>query len=194
MIIYIVGKRIHIARMEVLSVIIENVPLFVSTIIKEKKEETVKYVYDTYITKCISINFDSKEFFLTREKSEIGFELNDEMSTDFLRMLIRLIQTRGMNENIKNSSNRIHFRVYKQNALLDSKNNEIRKSIVICLVDQIGPDPVLKFLLDERCALWNMRLTLDPDSDAWCDNEVILYRCDCIIESILKHKVPTSPI
>lgn len=177
--------------MEILDTILSNVPIFVDMTIKDKGNDSIKYIFDTYITKCININFDSKFFYLTRDIGEIGFEIDHNMTTEFLRMLIRLIETRSMNENIKNSSNRIHFRVYKHNVLLDSKNNEIRKAIVVNLVKKMGSDVVLKYMLDKRCSLLNSRNSLNSDTDEWCENEVFIYRSNIIIESILKHIAPT---
>lgn len=178
--------------MDVLGHILDNIPLFTNDIFKQHKEDSIEYVFDNYIKKCININFDSKTFYLTRNTSERGFEINTDMTHGFLKMMTTLIKTRCMNENIKNSSNRIHFRVYKDNVLLDSKKNEIRKALAISLVNKLGTDSVLKYIIDKRCDLLNLRFKLDSDTDEWCENEVFIYRCDIIIGSIQEHKSQIS--
>lgn len=174
--------------MNVLNTIIDSIPFFVNNILKEKGDESLEYVFSVYIKNCINISFDSKFFYLTRFDDEIGFEITNAMDISFLKMLKELIQTRSMNENIKNSSNRIHFRVFKNNVLLDSKENEIRIEIVKNLAKHIGKDVILKFFIENRIALMNKTMTLDRDSDEWCENEVLIYRTLIIIESILEHK------
>lgn len=111
------------------------------------------------------------------------------MKPGLLKLIKNLIQTRSMGENIKNSCNRIQFRVFKNNVLLDSKENQIRKQILLEYTKKEGYDKSLQFLLKKRIDRLNDRLTLETDSDEWCENEVFIYRLEKIISTIQEHKV-----
>lgn len=177
--------------MDVLETILDSIDNLTDIIIKTKRSDSLQYIYDIYITKCININFDSKYFFLTRCEDELGWEINTDMKPRLLKLIKNLIQTRSMGENIKNSCNRIQFRVFKHNVLLDAKENQIRKEILLEYTKNKGYDKSLQFLLQKRIDRLNDRLSLEKDSDEWCENEVFIYRLEKIISTIQEHKART---
>jgi hypothetical protein len=95
-------------------------------------------LYET-MKQDIWLHFDSAKLFIFKDNDKVHLPINIMTKTSVLNMILWLIESRSMMENIRNSDNRILFRVYKGNARLDSSDNAIRNELwlsLVCNVDQ----------------------------------------------------------
>lgn len=102
----------------------------------------------------ICLHFDSAKLFIFKDNHKVHLPINIMTKTSVLNMILWLIESRGMMENIRNSDNRILFRVYKGNAQLDSRDNAIRNELWLSLVGNVDNEltygDVWKYLAKKR--------------------------------------------
>ncbi len=116
--------------------------------------DPLEIIYETTV-QDIWIHFDSTKLFLFKENSTVHVPINIMTRTPVLEMILWLIESRSMMENIRNADNRILFRVFKGNANLDSQDNTIRNALWIALVENgaLTYGEVWSYLVLKRVAL-----------------------------------------
>jgi len=90
--------------------------------------DPLEIIYETTV-QDIWIHFDSTKLFLFKDNTTVHVPINIMTRTPVLEMILWLIESRSMMENIRNSENRILFRVFKGNANLDTHDNTIRNAL-----------------------------------------------------------------
>lgn len=146
-------------------------------------------IYET-MNQDIWIHFDSAKFFIFKDNDVVHIPINIMTKTPILRMILWLIESRSMSENIRNSENRILFRVYKGNAQLDSRDNSLRNKLWTSLVGNVDGEmtygDVWSYLARKRVTLLgiieNTDLT-DENEEQYQTKIIELLR----LESALKH-------
>lgn len=145
-----------------------------------------------YITDPLDMNFDSAFLYLTKNPDDMGIPIGESSSTEFLVMIKTIIEMQLMSENIRNDSNRIHFRSFVNNVTLDTKHNTIRIKIFMDAADTVGFDRVLKFLVHKLVQTRSNKTKLSKVSDDLYDLSVTEFRLRSIIHAIQQRKHQTD--
>lgn len=172
---------------DIKQVLLDSCPTIVQESIPRGRDP-LDTIYET-MTQDIWVHFDSAKLFLFKDNSTVHIPINIMTRTPVLEMILWLIESRSMVENIRNAENRILFRVFKGNASLDSKDNTIRNALWIALVGNVHAlsyGDVWSYLARKRVTLMghleSMVLT-DNIEDEYQVKSVELLR----LESAIKH-------
>lgn len=172
---------------DIKQVLLDSCPTIVQESIPQGRNP-LDTIYET-MTQDIWVHFDSAKLFLFKDNSTVHIPINIMTRTPILEMILWLIESRSMVENIRNAENRILFRVFKGNASLDSKDNTIRNALWIALVGNVHAlsyGDVWSYLARKRVTLMghleSMMLT-DNIEDEYQLKSVELLR----LESAIKH-------
>ena len=141
-----------------------------------------------YITEPLDMNFDSAFLYLTKNPDDLGIPIGESSSTEFLVMIKTIIERQLMTENIRNDSNRIHFRSFVNNVTLDTKHNTIRIKIFMVAAETVGFDRVLKFLVHKLVQTRSKKSKLLKVSDDLYDLSVTEFRLRSVIHAIRQRK------
>ena len=143
---------------EIKTTLINNLYFFVKNLFENSKDvkDFLNSLYEIYIISEIDINFDSDNFYITRNICDKGIKIDQNLDLKLLIIIQKLIEEKLMLDNIKNNLNKIHFRLYKYNSNLDNKNGELRKNIFFVTTNFIKIDIIFKFLVEKRIEVLNL--------------------------------------
>lgn len=85
----------------------------------------------------LDINFDARFFYFTREPDAPKFELH-AVHPDVRRMVIGLVETCRMTQNIKNAAYSIHFRNFVDRVQLEDEANTLRVALLASAARHLG--------------------------------------------------------
>lgn len=111
----------------------------------------------------IDINFDSNFFYILDYKlidsNKLFFPINvNSTPIGLLQMILDLVESNLMTENIKNKSYLIHFRVYKNKTELETLDNCIRRSAFKAIGNfMLRSDKVIIFLINKLTLIENVK-------------------------------------
>jgi hypothetical protein len=173
-------------NIDVLGALLETIPYFVNNV-QAGGGDLLMTLYEAVVADII-LNFDSARLYLTLgapDDSLLWAPICAGTPPAALRMIIWLIESRGMEENIRNSSNRIHFRGYNKNVYLDTKRNEIRCALFCDALRYMQKERVLCFLIEKLVETRSSLAKSAPEKDDFYLSTIIEYRLRRIIEVIL---------
>jgi hypothetical protein len=166
--------------MDVLETLKLHMNYIVECIFNNVGNDEEKVLDEMYSLICsdISINFDSKCFYLLKYEmldiSKLYFNIDYEKTPkDLLKMIINLIELRRMEQNIKNKSYLIHFRVFKGKVYLEDKSNTLRVEAYLQLHNYFRQPFMVRLDLIKR--LLNVRNKLRTPDDIE-ESEIINYK------------------
>lgn len=177
-----------VLMIDVKQTLIDSCPVIIQNSTFQQKNP-LDVIYET-MKQDIWIHFDSAKFFIFKDNDKVHIPINIMTKTPILRMILWLIESRSMGENIRNAENRILFRVYRGNAQLDSKDNSLRNELWTSLVGNVDGEitygDVWSYLALKRTVLLgtleNTEVT-DENEEEYHTKSVELLR----LESTLKH-------
>jgi hypothetical protein len=172
---------------DVKQILLDSCPVIIQNSTSERNP--LDMIYKT-MNQDIWVHFDSAKFFIFKDNDTVHIPINIMTKTPILRMILWLIESRGMSENIRNAENRILFRVYKGNAKLDSSDNSLRNELWTSLVGNVDGEltygDVWSYLARKRATLMGTVETMDvadENEEQYQSKIVELLR----LESALKH-------
>lgn len=114
-------------------------------------EECFTTLDDLWVTteSPLALSFDTSRMYLFRGVTDFYLPLNVLTSSEVLRCLLWMIESRSMGENIRTSENKILFRSFKGDVTLDVADNEIRNILWSIVADKVGLLPVWSFLMNK---------------------------------------------
>jgi hypothetical protein len=173
--------------MDVSRVLSDNVNRLVASIPVDTLLESLY----PFVTENIALNFDSQNIYLTKSHL-FGVPIDESSPLELIQMIKNLIEMRLMGENIRNSSNRIHFRCYADNVSLDTKDNFLRSRLFICACDALSSLSVSIFLFTKLLGVRNLLSKLDTNGEEFHAALIELFRVRTIIRAIEEHNVATE--
>jgi len=178
--------------MDVRDTLVKEMPYIVDSFFHNVEHNPILLVEALYdlVTENISINFDSKNFYLTRyetrEKTKLHFPIDKTNTpTTLLRMVLGIIKLGRMKQNIKNSDYLIHFRVFQDKVFLEDTQNTIRVAAFLeadrLVTSSMGAGYTAAFLMSKLTKLKRDYVLRSEVSDA-----VLLERVIVIVSAIIK--------
>ena len=140
----------------------------------------------------IGINFDSQQFYFLKyeliDDSKLYFNIDcDNTPKELLKMIIKLIELRRMEQNIKNKKYLIHFRVFKGKVYLEDKENTLRIEAYLQLHNYLR-NPFTTIRIDLIKRLLNIKNKLknedEIDEDEIISCKIQEYRIKAILKAI----------
>lgn len=181
--------------MDLLPLIVSNLHLVTKKSLSshDTYAQGLEELYREFVGVDIDINFDSKTFFITRNSTVTGIDIGPHMDKRLVTKILHMINSKEMGENIKNTSQRIHFRMYKYNTVLDGAECYIQCKVFLDAAGYVGVTEVLSFLVTKRVELLNEILRYADDDDLQCKTKERLQCVETVITSVLAHKNQTCP-
>lgn len=178
--------------MDVRDTLAIEIPYIVDCIFHNVENNPILLIESLYnmVTENISINFDSKNFYLTRyetrERTKLYFPLNKPSTpTRLVRMVLGLIRLGRMKQNIKNSDYLIHFRVFHDKVFLEDTSNTLRVRAFLeadrLIAPSMGAGYTASFLMSK---LTKLRHRCVADSDV--TDTVLIQRVIVIVSAVIE--------
>lgn len=161
----------------------------------QRNEETLLNEMYNMIVYDIDINFDSKSFYLLKYEfcniSKLYFDIDYKRTPkELLEMIIKLVEQRRMDQNIKNKLYLIHFRGFKGKVYLENQNNDLRRELFLQLHHFIRePLKIRIFLLRKLLKVKNELKNKLIDENEMIQLKIQEYRIKLILKSIEKQTI-----
>jgi hypothetical protein len=181
--------------MDVKTNLLNDMNVIVSQIIKRNSFSTDYEIMNEcfkLIENDIEMNFDSQKlYFLSysmMDKHELYFEYFKNPTPGITSLIKSLIETNiRMSDNIKNKHHRIHFRVFKDNILLEDSENDFRVEFFKQLTMFLNQKEYLFKYLMGKLLEYEKQIIDDQGNDTDIEPYVVLNRIQVILSKLAKH-------
>ena len=164
--------------------LIKTAPVFIQNYFK--KNNDIYHLLNIIIKEDIDINFDSTQFNIFGTKSYIHVPINDKTHPILLQAILKCIENNDMNDVIRNSNNKIHFRSYKKKYIVDCETDVVRISLLNYLCEKIDTKIIINEMIKISLQIRNELKEKKNKENDLCKMSVIFIRIKRLITILRK--------